>query len=129
MSFSEAKNFFSERGRKSETYCYETLVGRSVKKCEENLNRAAEKPVSHATPTFVEAITSLSIQDAFSILEGADNLATVYLMKSTESDLRAAFQSEVDKATNEVGPTEYWEPLTSAYNSFFFSQRRKRSKY
>jgi len=92
-------------------------LGSQVDKFEENLNHAAERAVSHATPIFVDAITSMTINDAFAILRGDDNAATDYLRRSTETSLRTAFQPEVNKAINEVELTKYWQPLASAYNS------------
>ncbi|MEM9051285.1 MAG: DUF4197 domain-containing protein [Bacteroidota bacterium] len=108
---------FPEEAEKVKSTATKLGLGSQVTKFEENLNHAAEKAVSHAAPIFVEAITSMSIQDAFSILKGEDDAATSYLRKTTESNLRAAFQPEVDKAINEVELTKYWEPLTSAYNT------------
>jgi len=88
-----------------------------VERFEENLNHAAERAVAQAAPIFVEAITSMTIEDAFAILKGQENAATNYLRRTTESSIRASFQPEVDKAINAVELTKYWEPLTSAYNT------------
>lgn len=88
-----------------------------VDKFEENLNHAAERAVSQAAPIFIDAITSMTINDAFAILRGDDDAATSYLRRSTESSLRSAFQPEVDKAIDEVELTKYWQPLASAYNT------------
>jgi hypothetical protein len=92
-------------------------LGSQVEKFEESLNHAAEKAVSQAAPIFIEAITSMSINDAFALLKGEDNAATDYLRRSTETSLRAAFQPDVDKAINDVELTKYWQPLASAYNT------------
>ena len=44
-----------------------------------SLNRSAEKAVVKAKPIFVNAITSMTVQDGFDILRGSDNAATSYL--------------------------------------------------
>jgi hypothetical protein len=108
---------FPEEAEKVKTTAENLGLGSQVDRFEENLNHAAERAVSHAAPIFVDAITSMTINDAFAILRGDDNAATDYLRRSTESSLRAAFQPEVDKAINEVELTKYWQPLASAYNS------------
>lgn len=108
---------FPEEAEKVKETATNLGLGSQVEKFEENLNHAAEKAVSHAAPIFIDAITSMSINDAFAILKGEDNAATNYLRGSTETSLRAAFQPEVSKAINEVELTKYWQPLTSAYNS------------
>jgi len=108
---------FPEEAEKVKTTAENLGLGSQVDKFEENLNHAAERAVSHATPIFVDAITSMTINDAFAILRGDDNAATDYLRRSTETSLRTAFQPEVNKAMNEVELTKYWQPLASAYNS------------
>jgi hypothetical protein len=92
-------------------------MGSQVDKFEENLNHAAERAVAEATPIFVNAITSMTINDAFAILRGNDNAATDYLRRTTETTLAASFQPKVSKAINEVELTKYWQPLASAYNT------------
>lgn len=44
-----------------------------------SMNRAAEDAAKSAAPIFVNAITSMSITDAFGILKGGDSAATTYL--------------------------------------------------
>ncbi len=44
-----------------------------------SLNRAAEDAAKSAAPIFIDAITSMSIQDALGILQGGDFAATNYL--------------------------------------------------
>ncbi len=88
-----------------------------VDRFEENLNRAAEEAVREATPIFVNAITSMSIQDAFGILNGGPNAATIFLRSRTEAELMERFRPEADKAVNSVELTKYWSPLAQAYNT------------
>ena len=90
---------------------------RPVEDFERTLNRAAEVAVQKAKPIFVEAITEMTIQDAFGILNGGDHAATDYLRRKTSTQLAMAFRPEVDKAIDQVELTKYWNPLASAYNT------------
>lgn len=86
------------------------------------LNRAAEDAVTEAAPIFVSAITSLTITDAFNILKGSDNAATVYLKDKTFLQLKELFQPKVvnslDKALiGNVSTNESWSFLTDKYNN------------
>ena len=86
------------------------------------LNRAAEDAVTEAAPIFVSAITSMTITDAFNILKGSDNAATVYLKDKTFLQLKELFQPKVvnslDKALiGNVSTNESWSFLTDKYNN------------
>lgn len=82
----------------------------------EKLNRAAEDAAKKAFPIFADAITSMTIGDAFNILKGADNAATVYLKDQTHQALYAAFQPVITESLNKVNAIEYWETGVTAYN-------------
>jgi hypothetical protein len=62
-----------------------------VEKFETTLNRAAEDATKTALPIFVDAITNMSIQDGFKILNGGEGAATKFLKDNTTSKLVAAF--------------------------------------
>ena len=88
-----------------------------VEDFERTLNRAAEQAAKEAVPVFVEAITSMTIQDGFNLLRGGENAATNFLRERTSASLRARFEPVVAQATREVALTSYWQPLASAYNT------------
>ena len=88
-----------------------------VNKFEETLNRAAEQAVIEAKPIFVNAITSMTVEDAFGLLRGGDNAATDYLRRKTSAALFNKFQPKVAQAVNKVELTKYWNPLANAYNT------------
>jgi len=81
------------------------------------LNRAAEVATKEAIPVFVDAITSMSIQDGFNLLNGGEHAATNFLREKTSAALRAKFTPKVEQATAQVALTSYWQPLASAYNA------------
>lgn len=88
-----------------------------VNKFEETLNRAAEQAVKEAKPIFVNAITSMTVEDAFGLLKGGDNAATDYLRRKTSAELFSKFEPKVNDAVGQVELTKYWNPLASAYNT------------
>jgi len=83
---------------------------------EKSMNTAAEKASVKAKPIFVNAITSMSINDARGILTGGNNAATNYFKSKTKNALRTAFKPEISKALNSVNATKYWSDITSTYN-------------
>lgn len=82
------------------------------------LNRAAEDAVKEATPIFVNAITSMSFNDAKNILMGADNSATTYLQNTTSSPLYSKFSPVVKNSLGKVGADKIWAGLITKYNTF-----------
>jgi len=88
-----------------------------VEKFEETLNHAAEESVKAAKPIFIDAITSMTVDDAFGLLKGGDNAATNYLRNKTSDELFKAFKPKVSDAVNKVELTKYYDPLANAYNT------------
>ena len=97
-----------------------------VNKAVLSLNRSAEDAVKEATPIFKNAIKSMTISDAMSILFGEQNAATEYLRKTTYSDLKAAFAPKVKASLGKplvanVSTLQTWNSLSSGYNSVAIS--------
>jgi hypothetical protein len=88
-----------------------------VDKFESNLNHAAEKAAAEAVPVFINAITSMSIEDGFNILHGDSIAATSFLKNATTAQLTEKFSPIVQNAIDQVKLTSYWDPLASAYNT------------
>lgn len=85
------------------------------------LNRAAEFAITGAVPIFVEAITSLTIRDAFDILRGDDHAATQYLRGRTFDSLYKLFQPEIKKSLDkrligDLSTNRTWSLFTDKYN-------------
>jgi hypothetical protein len=95
-----------------------------VDKFEMNLNRAAEEAAKKAAPVFVNAITSMTVSDGFSILKGANNAATQYLKDKTSADLIKQFRPIVDEAINKVELTKSWTPIVTTYNKIPFVEKQ-----
>jgi hypothetical protein len=88
-----------------------------VDKFETTLNRAAEEAAKEALPIFVDAITSMSVQDGFAILNGGNGAATKFLKDQTTAKLTTAFSPKVAEAISRVKLTEYWNPIMTKYNT------------
>ena len=64
----------------------------------------------------MNAITTMSINDAKNILHGSDNAATTYFQNKTTAALVSAFKPQVQNTLNQMNVTKYWSDVTSAYN-------------
>lgn len=82
-----------------------------------SLNRAAEDASSRALPIFTDAVKSMTINDAKSILNGNENAATQYLRDKTYSKLVQEFTPVVKQSINKVKVTSYWNPVANTYNT------------
>jgi hypothetical protein len=81
-----------------------------------SMNSAAEEASKEAAPILRNAVRGITINDAFNILRGSNDAATVYLKEKTSADLQNAFKPVVVKAMNKVEVTKYWNTVSTAYN-------------
>lgn len=107
---------FPEDAIKVKNTCENLGMKPQVDKFVLTLNRAAEEASKEAAPIFINAIKSMSINDGFSILKGADNAATKYLQDKTNAELKQKFKPIVQNALKKVEITKYWTPLITTYN-------------
>jgi len=87
------------------------------------INRSAEDAARQATPIFVNAITSMTIGDAWGILKGADTAATGYLREKTFSPLFNLYRPTVQNSLNKpivagVSANQTWNEITKRWNGF-----------
>lgn len=108
---------FPKEAEQVKTFAMTHGLQSQVEKFELTLNRAAEKAAIEATPVFINAISSMTIEDGFQILKGDSTAATSFLRKATTSELVQKFSPIVDKAIQEVNLTSIYEPLATAYNA------------
>ncbi|MFM2377328.1 MAG: hypothetical protein RLZZ165_2425 [Bacteroidota bacterium] len=80
------------------------------------MNRAAERASAEAKPIFVDAVKSMTISDARSILSGPDNAATEYFKGRTTTALTEKFTPVISNALNSSNATKYWTDITTTYN-------------
>ena len=81
-----------------------------------SMNRGAEDAAKEAKPIFVNAITSMTIQDAWNILKGDKDAATVYLKRTTSSQLYNAFKPVIQNSLQKVNATKYYTDIVTTYN-------------
>lgn len=90
--------------------------GKDVDRFVKQLNRGAEKAATKAKPIFIKAITSMTIEDAFGILNGADDAATQYLVRTTGGELRRQFLPIVSDTLQQTKATRYYGDIVNKYN-------------
>ncbi len=82
----------------------------------EKMNRGAEDAAKEAGSIFLASIRQMTIQDATSILMGADNSATTYLQKTTSTELYSKFNPKIVASLNKIGANNLWKKAADAYN-------------
>ncbi|RYD53301.1 MAG: DUF4197 domain-containing protein [Sphingobacteriales bacterium] len=91
-------------------------MGSLVDKAVLSMNRAAEDASKKAVPIFVNAITSISLQDGINILRGGRDAATQYLKSRTTVALTDAFRPVINNSLNKVNATALWSTVFNTYN-------------
>jgi hypothetical protein len=87
------------------------------------INRAAEDAAREAAPVFAGSVKQMTIKDAFNILNGADNAATVYFRQTTYNELYSLYKPKIAASTDKdivgsVSTRESWMTLTGKWNVF-----------
>jgi len=84
------------------------------------MNRAAEDAASKAAPIFVNAITSMTLNDGKNILTGPDNSATLYFKNATYSSLYSLFAPVMKTALDKLNAPQLYNEIATAYNKVPF---------
>jgi len=84
------------------------------------LNTAASDAVKEAKPIFVDAITTMSFNDAKNILLGDKVAATTYLEQKTQAQLYAKFKPQVQQSLHKVNADNVWSDIITRYNQIPF---------
>ncbi len=84
------------------------------------LNTAASDAVKEAKPIFVDAITTMTFDDAKNILLGDRTAATDYLKQKTENRLYQKFKPQVQQSLHKVKADEVWTKIINKYNQIPF---------
>lgn len=102
--------------KKVETALRQVGMGDLVDKTILSMNRAAEDAAGKAAPIFINAITSMSIQDGVNIVRGGNGAATNYLRTRTTAELTNAFRPVIQGSLNKYNVATYWSQLFTFYN-------------
>lgn len=87
------------------------------------VNHSAEDAAKQAAPIFKNAITSMTIADAWGILNGADTSATHYLKEKTYNQLFNLYRPVMQQSLSKpivagVSAEKTWTELTGKWNQF-----------
>ena len=85
-----------------------------------SMNRSAEAAAPEAKKIFLDAILSMSFDDARKILSGSDTAATDYFKQKTTPQLTTAFSPIVKKTMEQNSVTKQYEALTGKAQSLPF---------
>ncbi len=75
------------------------------------MNRAADQAAPRALNIFVNAVTSMSFDDARGILTGAQDSATQYFRRTTSGALTSEFRPVVSSALSGAGALKAWQAV------------------
>ncbi len=81
------------------------------------INRGAEDAAGFAKPIFVDAIKSMTIQDAIGLVKNGDTSATHFFRVKTTDKLIAAFTPVIQSSLDKVDATKYYGELVTKYNN------------
>ena len=86
---------------------------KQIDELHQTINRSAENAVGEAKPIFVNAIKSMSVQDAKGIISGGADSGTQYFKGKTADQLRSKFLPIVKKATEKLGLAQKYNDLAA----------------
>lgn len=109
--------------RKIESKLRSIGQGKLVDDAIASMNAAAEDAAKEASEIFLNAIKAMTIEDAFNILRGDDNAATVYLDRVTRSDISNRFLPIIKVSLEKVGATKHWKTMITAHNKIPFVKK------
>ena len=90
---------------------------------EESMNHAAESACKSALQILANAISQLTIKDAFTILNGKNNAATNYLHNQTNLKIYNSFKPIIKSSMQKHNVTRKWSQLATKYNSLPFTKQ------
>jgi hypothetical protein len=88
-----------------------------------SINRAAEDAAKDVAPIFVNSVRQMTIGDAFGILNGADDAATMYLHRTTYNDIFNLYSPKIEASVKKplvggLSTQDSWDALTGQWNRF-----------
>lgn len=91
--------------------------GSQVDELEIGMNRAAELAAAEARDVFWAAIKSMTVADAFGILNGGDTAATEYFREKSGQALRERFHPIVQSKIDGIGLSRVYSRFADTYNN------------
>jgi hypothetical protein len=81
------------------------------------INRGAEDAAGYAKPIFVDAIKSMTLNDAIGLIRNGDTSATHFFREKTTDKLMAAFAPVIKSSLDKTDATKYYSDLVTKYNN------------
>lgn len=104
--------------KKIETTLRDLGMNKVVDKAILQINRGAEDAAGYAKPIFVDAIKSMTLQDAVGLVKNGDTSATHFFREKTTAKLMAAFLLVIRSSLDKVEATKYYGDIVTTYNNF-----------
>ena len=89
------------------------------------VNRAAESAAPTARKLVIDAVKSMTFEDAMGVLRGGDTAATDFLRRKTEANLRKAFRPYFDEALKTSGALTAVDGAVAKYGAGLVKNRRQ----
>lgn len=90
-------------------------LGGQVDRVELLMNQGAERAAVEAKAVFINAVRSMTITDAMSIVRGSNTAATDYFRQRTEAELRQRYLPIVQNSLQQIGFYNQYQQLLAAY--------------
>ncbi len=81
------------------------------------INRGAEDAAGYAKPIFVDAIKSMTLNDAIGLIRNGDTSATHFFREKTTDKLMAAFAPVIKSSLDKTDATKYYSEMVTKYNN------------
>ncbi len=95
--------------------------GKQVDEVVTSMNRAAEAAVPLGQQALVQAVKTMTVDDARGILGGGDNAVTTFFSNKTRTPLTEAFLPVVAKTTDQVGAAKAYNRVATKASSMGLS--------
>jgi hypothetical protein len=82
------------------------------------INRGAEDAAGYAKPIFIDAVKSMTLQDAIGLVKNGDTSATHFFRQKTTEKLITAFLPVIKSSLDKVEATKYYGDVMNKYNNF-----------
>ena len=114
---------FPQEAKKMKEALVRIGLEEQIKSMEKSINQSAEIASKEALTILISAIKNMNIEDAYSILKGEDNAATLYLNDQTNDFLYKSFKPIIIESMEKVEIAKQWNPLVKKYNSIPFTEK------
>ena len=114
---------FPQEAKKMKEALVRIGLEEQIKSMEKSINQSAEIASKEALTILIKAIKNMNIKDAYSILKGEDNAATLYLNDQTNDFLYKSFKPIIIESMEKVEIAKQWNPIVKKYNSIPFTEK------